>query len=142
MYSNQRELLFIIANFKIQNFLNLNQITDAPLQKTKNGGLSDLHYSTQLEDNKTQGALCSSCLKYRCCNVFLKPNGSKQKEWLWKNGEKKPTVFKLWKLHNQKIKVLEKSGRNGPRTVPLCLVNLQESTSEESRDFFDIIMVL
>lgn len=86
MYSNQRELLFIIANFKIQNFLNLNQITDAPLQKPKNGGLSDLHYSTQLEDNKTQGALCSSCLKYRCCKVSLEQNGSKLKEWLWKNG--------------------------------------------------------
>lgn len=87
MYSNQRELLFIIANFKIQNFLNLSQITDTPLEKNKqNGGLSDLHYSTQLEDNKTQGALCSSCFKYRCCKVSLEQNGSKLKEWLWKNG--------------------------------------------------------
>lgn len=79
-----------MANFKIQNFLNLSQITDTPLKKKKqNGGLSDLHYSTQLEDNKTQGALCSSCLKYRCCKVSIEQNGSKLKEWLWKNGEKK-----------------------------------------------------
>lgn len=47
-----------------------------------------MHYSTQLEDNKTQGALCSSCLKYRCCKVSLEQNGSKLKEWLWKMEKK------------------------------------------------------
>lgn len=58
-----------MANFKIQNFLNLSQITDTPLEK-QNRGLSDLHYSTQLEDNKTQGALCSSCLNIDVAMCF------------------------------------------------------------------------
>lgn len=127
-----------MANFKIPNFLNLSQITDTPLQQRSfwfalfntNGGLQNPRCSLQFLS------------QYRCCNVFLKQNGSKLKEWLWKNGDKKPTVLKLWRLHNQEIEVLEKSWRNGPRAVPVCLDNLEERTSEESPDFFDIITVL